>query len=58
MFILYIKNLDYCISSEISKFADDTMIGHHINAKVLQHAKVLQGELDGMYEWSDKWMMH
>ena len=43
------------ISSNISKFADDTKIGRQISSE--QKAMVLQGELNRMHKWAVKWQM-
>lgn len=43
------------MSSDICKFVDNTKIGHLIKSD--NNASVLQGELDGLYEWSRTCMM-
>ncbi len=48
-------NLDTGISSDVSKFADDTKIGRVIRSN--QDASILQNELDNLYEWAEKWQM-
>ena len=53
--IIYITYLDSGISSNISKFADDTKVGRQINFK--REAMVLQGKLNRMHEWAVKWEM-
>ena len=55
LFIIFINDLDSGISSNISKFADDTKIGRQINSE--RDIEVLQGELNRMYEWADRWQM-
>ena len=48
LFIIYINDLDSGISSDISKFADDTKIGRVITSH--QDAGILQNELDNLYD--------
>ncbi len=55
LFIIYINNLDSGISSEVSKFADDTKVGRIIRTD--QDASELQGDLDRLYDWARKWQM-
>ena len=43
------------ISSNISKFLDDTKIGRPISSD--REAMVLQSELNRMHEWAVKWQM-
>ncbi len=47
LFIIYINDLDVGISSEASKFADDTKVGRVIRTE--QDANELQGDLDRLY---------
>ncbi len=53
LFIIYINDLDSGISSEVSKFADDTKVGKIIRTG--QDARELQGDLDRLYDWARKW---
>ena len=53
LFITYINYLDSGISSNISKFADDTKIGRQISLD--REAVVLQDKLNRMHEWTVKW---
>ena len=55
LFIIYINDLDTGISSDISKFADDTKIGRQINSG--QDANALQEDLNKLQGWSEKWQM-
>ena len=55
LFIIYMNDLDYRISSNINTFADDLKIGRQISSDRI--ALVLQGELNRMYEWAVKWQM-
>lgn len=52
LFLIYINDLDSSISSEVSKFADDTKVGRVIRTH--QDARKLQGDLDRLYEWARK----
>lgn len=56
MFIIYINDLDGGISSNFSKYGYDTMIGRCIRSD--NDARILRGEIDGLCEWSNKWMIH
>ncbi len=47
--------MDTGISSDVSKFSDDTKIGRVIQSD--RDAKVLQDELDKLYDWVGKWQM-
>ncbi|KAK8727094.1 hypothetical protein OTU49_009939, partial [Cherax quadricarinatus] len=55
LFIIYINDLDEGITSDISKFADDTKIGRIIDSNV--DVRELQKDLDKLYSWSEKWQM-
>ena len=55
LFLIYIKDLDSGISSDVSKFADDTKIGRVIRSD--SDVIALQADLDNMNEWSSKWQM-
>ena len=55
LFIIYINDLDNGISSDISKFADDSKIGRIIKSE--SDVKDLQGDLDRLNEWMVKWQM-
>ena len=50
LFIIYINDLDSGISSDISKFADDTKVGRKIQSR--QEENSLQEDFDKMYQWS------
>ncbi len=47
-FIIYINDLDSGISSDVSKFADDTKVGRVIRTD--QDASELQDDLDRLYD--------
>ena len=53
--IYYIKDLETEISNDISKFADDTKIGRP--KKNIDDARMLQDNLNRLYEWSEKWQI-
>ena len=55
LFIMYLNDLDTGITSNLSKFADDTKIGRSI--RNLEDSQALQGDLDRLYDWSVKWQM-
>ena len=43
------------MNSDISKFTDDIKIGRPVNN--LDDARMLQDDLNRLYEWSEKWQM-
>ena len=55
LFLIYINDLDSGISSDVSKFADDTKIGRVIKSDT--DVIALQTDLDKMNEWSNIWQM-
>ena len=55
LFIIYINDLETGISSDISKFADDTKIGRPV--KNIHDASMLQEDLIRLHDWSEKWEM-
>ena len=55
LFIMYLNDLDTDVSSNLSKFADDTKIGRVING--VEDCQALQNDLDKLHEWSSKWQM-
>ena len=55
LFLIYINDLDSGISSDVSKFADDTKIGRVIRSDT--DVIALQTDLDKMNEWSNIWQM-
>ena len=54
-FLIYINDLDNGISSDVSKFADDTKVGRLIRSDA--DVIALQADLDRMKEWTDRWQM-
>ena len=55
LFLIYINDLDIGISSDLSKFADDTKLGRAIRAD--SDAVVMQEELTILSNWAEKWQM-
>ena len=55
LFIIYINDLQTGINSDISKFADDTKIERPV--KNIDDARMLQDDINRLYEWSEKWQM-
>ena len=55
LFLIYINDLDSEVSSDISKFADDSNIGRIIRSE--SDVKDLQGNLDRSNEWVVRWQM-
>ncbi len=53
---IYINDLNRGLTSDISKFVDDTKTGRLIRSD--NDAAVMQEEINGLCEWSKKWMMH
>ena len=52
LFLIYINDLDSEISSDVSKFADDTKIGRLIRSE--SDVIALQADLDRMKEWTNR----
>ena len=55
LFIVYINDLDDGLCCKISKFADDTKLGHSVNTQ--ESRLQLQHAIDKVTQWSDKWQM-
>ena len=55
LFLIYINDIDNNITSNISKFADDTKIGHRITSD--EDYRLLQSDLNKIVNWSNKWQM-
>ena len=55
LFVIYINDLEIGVSSDVSKFADDTKIGRQV--KNMEDARKLQEDLNRLYNWSQKWDM-
>ena len=56
LFTIYINDLDTGITSNVSKFADDTKIGRQIG--IVCDVEVLQGELNIMNKVAVKWLQN
>ena len=55
LFLIYINDLDYNITSNVLKFADDTNVFRKVNTDGdKQH---LQNDLGKLVKWSEKWQM-
>ena len=55
LFLIYINDLDYNITSNVLKFGDDTKVFRKVkNNGDKQH---LQNDLDKLVKWSEKWQM-
>ena len=55
LFIIYINDIDDCISSKINKFADDTKIFNRVSS-VEDHDR-LQNDIKKLVEWATTWQM-
>lgn len=55
LFNIYTNDQDCGISSDI-KFTDDTKIGRLMRSD--NDDRALQEEINGVYDWSDRWVMH
>ena len=55
LFIIYIDDLETGKNSDISKFADDIKIRRPV--KNIDDSRMLQDDLNRLYEWSEKWQM-
>ena len=50
LFILYINDIDACVESNISKFADDTKL--FIDVGTLASQRKLQKDLNNLVDWA------
>ena len=55
LFLIYINDLDYSITSNVLKFADDTKLFRKVNTD--GNKQHLQNDLDRLVKWSEKWQM-
>ena len=55
LFVIHINDLDFGLSSKVSKFADDTKLG--INAANPESVRALQSDLAAIGDWSMVWQM-
>ena len=55
LFLIYVNDLDAGLNSEIAKFADDTKLGG--SALSVESCSTLQGDLNGIFQWSKTWGM-
>ena len=55
LFLIYINDIDDCVSSKISKFADDTKLFHKVSD--LEDNDRLQSDLQRLTEWANVWQM-
>ena len=55
LFLIYINDIDFGVSSKISKFADDTKLGG--KALTIGDCETIQKDLDNLNNWSEKWLL-
>ena len=55
LFLIYINDLDYDITSKVLKFADDTNVFRTIKSDAVRQQ--LEDNLNKLTEWSEKWQM-
>ena len=55
MFLLYINDIGLQITSELGLFADDSVLYGFVNN--ISSAEVLQGDLNKLVVWSEKWQL-
>ena len=55
LFLIYINDIDFGVSSKISKFADDTKLGG--KALTIGDCESIQKDLDNLNNWSEKWLL-
>ncbi len=55
MFLIFINDSEYNISSTIRLLADDALIYRYVNNK--EDSDILQKDLDQLCEWENKWQM-
>ena len=55
LFFIYMNNLEDEISSNVSKFADDTKIFRELKGN--KDCNIFQSDLDTLVSWSQRWQM-
>ena len=55
LFLLYINDLPFIVSSHVKLYADDTLIYRIINSA--EDITILQKDLNTLSEWANKWLM-
>ena len=55
LFLLYINDLPFIVSSHVKLYADDTLIYRIINSA--EDITILQRDLNTLSEWANKWLM-
>src|SRR6218665_2104361 len=55
LFIIFISDIDKCVLSKISKFADDTKLCKDVVTE--EDASVMREDLRRLYEWAKDWQM-
>jgi len=54
LFLIYVNDIDDCVSSKISKFADDTKLYDLVHSDSDNH---IQRDIDNLSKWAQKWQM-
>ena len=55
LFLIYINDLDYNITSNVLKFVDDTKVLKRLKMMVINN--IYKNYLDKLVNWSEKWQM-
>jgi len=55
LFLLYVNDIPDCVVDNIRFFADDAKIWTKLDRD--DSSWSLQNDLDGLYNWSDKWIL-
>ena len=55
LFVVFINDLPECVTSDVYMFADDTKLYRQIKNK--GDCDTIQGDLDNLFEWSEKWLL-
>ena len=55
LLIIYINDIDVCVTGKMLKFADDTKIYHTVYSD--EDVSTLQSDLCNLVEWSNEWQM-
>jgi len=54
LFLIYVNDIDDCVTSKISKFADDTKLYDLVHGDSDNH---IQRDIDSLSKWAHKWQM-
>lgn len=55
LFVIFINDIDHCVSSKLLKFADDAKLFRVVSAR--NDVDKLRGDLKNLFSWSEDWLM-